>query len=71
MPALDIVDRLKLLSRGDNLDLADIVCGDAIAEIELFRARIAEQAREIARLEESIAMWRKHSYEVGMVVAGQ
>jgi hypothetical protein len=30
---LDIVDRLKLLARGDNLDLADIVCADAIEVI--------------------------------------
>jgi hypothetical protein len=37
MPALDIVDRLKLLARGDNLDLADIVCADAVAEIKRLR----------------------------------
>ena len=37
MPALDIIERLKLLSRGDNLDLADLVCGDAISEIARLR----------------------------------
>lgn len=37
--ALDIIDRLKLLARGDNLDLADIVCADAIAEIERLRSQ--------------------------------
>jgi hypothetical protein len=36
--APDITYRLELLSRGDNLDLADIVCADAIAEIKRLRA---------------------------------
>ena len=34
MKALSVIERLKLLARGDNLDLVDIVCADAIAEIE-------------------------------------
>lgn len=37
MSALDIIDRLELLARGDNLDLADIVCADAISEIKKLR----------------------------------
>lgn len=37
MTKLDIVARLNLLARGDNLDLADIVCADAISEIKRLR----------------------------------
>jgi hypothetical protein len=33
MSALSIIERLQLLTRGDNLDLTDIVCADAISEI--------------------------------------
>lgn len=37
MAAPDIVDRLGLLAKGGHLDLADIVCADAITEIERLR----------------------------------
>lgn len=54
MTAPDIIDRLKLLARGDNLDLADIVCADAVAEIERLRAshnRSSERTDDAARAE--------------------
>ena len=41
MMPLSITERLQLLARGDNLDLADIVCADAIAEIERLTADAA------------------------------
>ena len=39
---LDIKERLTLLARGDNLDLADIVCADAVARIEALEAALRE-----------------------------
>jgi hypothetical protein len=40
MASLTIIERLKLLSRGDNLDLVDIVCADAIAHIERLESEV-------------------------------
>lgn len=51
MPALDIVDRLNLLARGDNLDLADIVCADAVAEIERLRTALDDWKQLADKLE--------------------
>lgn len=47
---LDIVERLNLLSRGDNLDLADIVCADAVAEIRRLRSENASLTKVASQL---------------------
>lgn len=43
---LNIKERLNLLARGDNLDLADIVCADAIARIEELEKALLEVQHE-------------------------
>lgn len=50
---LDIVDRLKLLARGDHLDLADIVCADAIEEI----VRLSAERQALRKVLSEIAAY--------------
>ncbi len=57
MPALDIVDRLKLLASGDHLDLADIVCADAIEAIARLRSDTVEECAKV--LDEAARDWRR------------
>lgn len=63
----DIVERIRnLCTHDDGPAPAERLLDEAADEIERLR-------REVARLEESIAMWRGHAYAVGLKLnaAGQ
>ena len=40
MSVMDITERLAMIGRGEHLDLADIVCADAVREIETLRKEV-------------------------------
>lgn len=45
MAQMTLIERLEALGRGEHLDLADIVCADAIAEIGRLQRTVTPSAR--------------------------
>lgn len=62
---IGMVDKLRNYAERYARDDADrVLASDAADEIERLN-------REVSRLEDAIAMWRDHSYKVGLRAAGQ
>jgi hypothetical protein len=62
---MTIVERLNIIGTGRHLDLADIVCSDAVSEIERLEARIEELEKACHDDPRYEAVWALHQKHAG------